>query len=177
MKNEASYLKEWVLKTRGDRPSHSHSLRLHAMSHLGAVNNTLSIYLPAYSASVIPSDSTLSVLYISAALSKRMLSLIAWIHFTNVLLLWKNKTTSKPLSPHIKIPSICVITDNPKESSQVPVFIKVLDVNDNAPEFVMFYETFVCENAKAEQVSSLCFERNKYLMFCAFCVARNCQQQ
>lgn len=27
---------------------------LYAMSHLGAVNNTLSIYLPAYSASVIP---------------------------------------------------------------------------------------------------------------------------
>uniref|UniRef100_A0A8C6X9T4 Cadherin-6 n=2 Tax=Elapidae TaxID=8602 RepID=A0A8C6X9T4_NAJNA len=52
----------------------------------------------------------------------------------------------------VKIPSFCVLTDNPKENSQVPVFIKVLDVNDNAPEFVMFYETFVCENAKAEQL-------------------------
>uniref|UniRef100_A0A7M4FH92 Cadherin-6 n=1 Tax=Crocodylus porosus TaxID=8502 RepID=A0A7M4FH92_CROPO len=41
---------------------------------------------------------------------------------------------------------------NPKQSSRVPVFIKVLDVNDNAPEFAMFYETFVCENAKAEQL-------------------------
>lgn len=36
------------------------------------------------------------------------------------------------------------------------MFIKVLDVNDNAPEFAMFYETFVCENAKAEQVCNLC---------------------
>lgn len=35
------------------------------------------------------------------------------------------------------------------------MFIKVLDVNDNAPEFAMFYETFVCENAKAEQVCFL----------------------
>ncbi|XP_069814239.1 cadherin-6-like [Dendropsophus ebraccatus] len=41
---------------------------------------------------------------------------------------------------------------NPKESSRVPVFIKVLDVNDNAPEFAMLYEIFVCENAKAEQI-------------------------
>ncbi|NWH18660.1 CADH6 protein, partial [Grus americana] len=45
-----------------------------------------------------------------------------------------------------------IISDNPKQSSRVPVFIKVLDVNDNAPEFAMFYETFVCENAKAEQL-------------------------
>ncbi|KAL8182633.1 UNVERIFIED_CONTAM: Cadherin-6, partial [Gekko kuhli] len=44
--------------------------------------------------------------------------------------------------------------NNPKESSRVPVYIKVLDVNDNAPEFAMFYETFVCENAKAEQTLS-----------------------
>lgn len=36
--------------------------------------------------------------------------------------------------------------------TRVPVFIKVMDINDNAPEFAMFYETFVCENAKAGQV-------------------------
>lgn len=30
--------------------------------------------------------------------------------------------------------------------------VKVLDVNDNAPEFARFYEAFVCENAKAGQV-------------------------
>lgn len=30
--------------------------------------------------------------------------------------------------------------------------VKVLDVNDNAPEFARFYESFVCENAKAGQV-------------------------
>ncbi|KAJ6626439.1 hypothetical protein lerEdw1_014754 [Lerista edwardsae] len=55
-------------------------------------------------------------------------------------LLWHNITV------------IAAEINNPKESSRVPVFIKVLDVNDNAPEFAMFYETFVCENAKAEQL-------------------------
>uniref|UniRef100_A0A8C8Z4P9 Cadherin-6 n=1 Tax=Prolemur simus TaxID=1328070 RepID=A0A8C8Z4P9_PROSS len=41
---------------------------------------------------------------------------------------------------------------NPKQSSRVPLYIKVLDVNDNAPEFAEFYETFVCEKAKADQL-------------------------
>lgn len=45
------------------------------------------------------------------------------------------------------------VADNPKQSSRVPLYIKVLDVNDNAPEFAEFYETFVCEKAKADQVS------------------------
>ncbi|XP_048868432.1 cadherin-10-like isoform X1 [Brienomyrus brachyistius] len=42
--------------------------------------------------------------------------------------------------------------NNPRQTTRVPVFIKVLDVNDNAPEFAMFYETFVCENVKAGQL-------------------------
>lgn len=42
--------------------------------------------------------------------------------------------------------------DNPQQISRVPVFIRVLDVNDNAPAFAANYETFVCENAKANQV-------------------------
>uniref|UniRef100_A0A672R5G8 Cadherin-10 n=1 Tax=Sinocyclocheilus grahami TaxID=75366 RepID=A0A672R5G8_SINGR len=33
----------------------------------------------------------------------------------------------------------------------VPVYIRVLDVNDNPPMLASFYETFVCENAKAGQ--------------------------
>uniref|UniRef100_A0AAQ5YKH7 Cadherin-10 n=1 Tax=Amphiprion ocellaris TaxID=80972 RepID=A0AAQ5YKH7_AMPOC len=36
--------------------------------------------------------------------------------------------------------------------NSLPVFIKVLDVNDNAPEFAMSYDTFVCENVKAGQL-------------------------
>ncbi|MGH0182530.1 UNVERIFIED_CONTAM: hypothetical protein FKN15_012696 [Acipenser sinensis] len=42
-------------------------------------------------------------------------------------------------------------TDNPKQVGRVPVYIRILDINDNAPEFATFYETFVCENAKAGQ--------------------------
>ncbi|KAA8580534.1 hypothetical protein FQN60_013492, partial [Etheostoma spectabile] len=42
--------------------------------------------------------------------------------------------------------------NNPRQISRVPVYIRVLDVNDNAPTFATNYETFVCENAKANQV-------------------------
>lgn len=49
-------------------------------------------------------------------------------------------------------------SDNPKQSSQIPVFIRILDINDHAPEFAKYYETFVCENAKAGQVKKyLCY--------------------
>nr|AAG30809.1 cadherin-6 [Xenopus laevis]AAI69843.1 Cadherin 6, type 2, K-cadherin [Xenopus laevis] len=41
---------------------------------------------------------------------------------------------------------------NPKQITRVPVFVKVLDINDNAPELAMLYEIFVCENTKSEQV-------------------------
>ncbi|KAJ8337012.1 hypothetical protein SKAU_G00382320 [Synaphobranchus kaupii] len=41
---------------------------------------------------------------------------------------------------------------NPQQISRVPVLIKLLDINDNAPEFAMFYETVVCENVKAGQL-------------------------
>ena len=47
----------------------------------------------------------------------------------------------------------CSHADNSKQSSHIPVFIRILDINDHAPEFAMYYETFVCENAKPGQVS------------------------
>lgn len=43
-------------------------------------------------------------------------------------------------------------SDNPAQVGSVPVTIKILDVNDNAPVFTKFFETFMCENAKAGQV-------------------------
>lgn len=51
--------------------------------------------------------------------------------------------------------------------SRVPVLIKVLDVNDNAPEFAMYYETFVCENVKAGQVELHSFISNIPFICCS----------
>lgn len=42
---------------------------------------------------------------------------------------------------------------NHSQISRVQVAIKVLDVNDNAPEFATDYEAFLCENGKPGQVS------------------------
>ncbi|XP_057170587.1 cadherin-8 [Ursus arctos] len=44
------------------------------------------------------------------------------------------------------------IARNHSQISRVPVAIKVLDVNDNAPEFASEYEAFLCENGKPGQV-------------------------
>ncbi|XP_015710689.1 cadherin-19 isoform X2 [Coturnix japonica] len=38
-------------------------------------------------------------------------------------------------------------TRNPEKISEANVYIQVLDVNDHAPEFPKYYETYVCENA------------------------------
>ncbi|NXC49789.1 CADH8 protein, partial [Penelope pileata] len=43
-------------------------------------------------------------------------------------------------------------TRNHSQVSRVPVTIKVLDVNDNAPEFASEHEAFLCENGKPGQV-------------------------
>lgn len=40
---------------------------------------------------------------------------------------------------------------NPRQSSHVPVYIRLLDINDNAPTFATVYESFVCERTKAGQ--------------------------
>lgn len=42
--------------------------------------------------------------------------------------------------------------DNLQQISAVPVYVQVLNVNDHAPEFSEYYETFVCENAGSGQV-------------------------
>ncbi|KAM9285810.1 cadherin-9 [Cariama cristata] len=63
---------------------------------------------------------------------------------------------SKPLdreeTPWHNITVIATEINNPKQSSQIPVFIRILDINDHAPEFAKYYETFVCENVKAGQL-------------------------
>ncbi|XP_042695902.1 cadherin-19 isoform X3 [Centrocercus urophasianus] len=43
-------------------------------------------------------------------------------------------------------------TRNPEKITEANVYIQVLDVNDHAPEFPKYYETFVCENAVPGQL-------------------------
>ncbi|KAM3836170.1 cadherin-6-like, partial [Diretmus argenteus] len=38
--------------------------------------------------------------------------------------------------------------NNPRQISHIPVYIRLLDINDNAPTFATVYESFVCERTK-----------------------------
>ncbi|XP_060151669.1 cadherin-9 isoform X3 [Globicephala melas] len=64
--------------------------------------------------------------------------------------------TLKPLdresTPWHNITITATEINNSKQSSRIPVFIRILDINDHAPELAMYYETFVCENAKPGQL-------------------------
>lgn len=56
-------------------------------------------------------------------------------------------------------PSVC-LSDNPRQNSNVCVYIRVIDINDNAPVFASVYKTFVCEKTRAGQVPdtyTLCY--------------------
>jgi len=44
------------------------------------------------------------------------------------------------------------VLGNHSQISRAIVAIKVLDINDNAPEFATEYEAFLCENGKPGQV-------------------------
>ncbi|NWI52773.1 CAD19 protein, partial [Calyptomena viridis] len=64
--------------------------------------------------------------------------------------------TTKPLDREIaswhNITVTATETRNPEKISETKVHVQVLDVNDNAPEFPKYYETFVCENAVSGQL-------------------------
>ncbi|XP_044149310.1 cadherin-10-like isoform X2 [Bufo gargarizans] len=64
--------------------------------------------------------------------------------------------TAKPLDREISqwhnLSIIATEINNPKQTTRATVYILILDVNDNAPQFAMFYDTFVCENARTGQV-------------------------
>ncbi|NXK30658.1 CAD19 protein, partial [Piprites chloris] len=64
--------------------------------------------------------------------------------------------TTKPLDREMaswhNITVTATETRNPEKISEANVYIQVLDVNDNAPEFPKYYETFVCENAVSGQL-------------------------
>ncbi|NXP47842.1 CAD19 protein, partial [Heliornis fulica] len=64
--------------------------------------------------------------------------------------------TTEPLDREIaswhNITVTATETRNPEKISEANVYIEVLDVNDHAPEFPKYYETFVCENAVSGQL-------------------------
>nr|XP_056710165.1 cadherin-9-like isoform X1 [Euleptes europaea] len=63
-----------------------------------------------------------------------------------------SKTLDREATPWHNLTVIATEISNPKQSTQAPIFIRILDINDHAPEFAKYYETFVCENAKAGQL-------------------------
>ncbi|KAJ8393727.1 hypothetical protein AAFF_G00057800 [Aldrovandia affinis] len=62
------------------------------------------------------------------------------------------KSLDRETSKWHNVSVVATEISNRRQTTRVPVFIKVLDVNDNAPEFAMIYETFVCENVKVGQL-------------------------
>ena len=45
-------------------------------------------------------------------------------------------------------------TDNRHQEAKVPVAIRILDVNDNAPKFADHYEGFICESDQTKPLSN-----------------------
>uniref|UniRef100_A0A8C9NYZ5 Cadherin-10 n=1 Tax=Spermophilus dauricus TaxID=99837 RepID=A0A8C9NYZ5_SPEDA len=66
--------------------------------------------------------------------------------------LYTSKPLDRELSQWHNLTVIAAEINNPKETTRVAVFVRILDVNDNAPQFAVFYDTFVCENARPGQL-------------------------
>ncbi|KAM9695138.1 cadherin-10 isoform 1-T1 [Trichechus inunguis] len=66
--------------------------------------------------------------------------------------LYTSKPLDRELSQWHNLTVIAAEINNPKEMTRVAVFVRILDVNDNAPQFAVFYDTFVCENARPGQL-------------------------
>ncbi|XP_059550723.1 cadherin-10 [Myotis daubentonii] len=66
--------------------------------------------------------------------------------------LYISKPLDRELSQWHNLTVIAAEINNPKEMTRVAVFVRILDVNDNAPQFAVFYDTFVCENARPGQL-------------------------
>ena len=47
-----------------------------------------------------------------------------------------------------------LLPDNRHQEAKVPVAIRVLDVNDNAPKFAAPYEGFICESDQTKPHSN-----------------------
>ncbi|XP_058033762.1 cadherin-10 isoform X2 [Ahaetulla prasina] len=66
--------------------------------------------------------------------------------------IYTSKMLDREISQWHNLSVIAAEINNPKETTRVSVYVRILDVNDNAPQFAVFYDTFVCENARAGQL-------------------------
>ncbi|XP_042320335.1 cadherin-10 [Sceloporus undulatus] len=66
--------------------------------------------------------------------------------------IYTSKMLDREISQWHNLSVIAAEINNPKEMTRVSVYVRILDVNDNAPQFAVFYDTFVCENARAGQL-------------------------
>ncbi|XP_031235808.1 cadherin-7 isoform X4 [Mastomys coucha] len=62
------------------------------------------------------------------------------------------KSLDRETNPVHNITVLALESQNPSQVGRGYVAITILDINDNAPEFAMDYETTVCENAQPGQV-------------------------
>ncbi|XP_064006361.1 cadherin-19-like isoform X2 [Pogoniulus pusillus] len=86
-------------------------------------------------------------------------SIVQGMHFNRLFSIDEHNgtiLTTQPLDREIaswhNITVTATETRNPEMISEATVYIQVLDVNDHAPEFPKYYETFVCENAVSGQL-------------------------
>uniref|UniRef100_A0A668AXH5 Cadherin 8 n=1 Tax=Myripristis murdjan TaxID=586833 RepID=A0A668AXH5_9TELE len=70
--------------------------------------------------------------------------------------MWHNITVTAWQFPVFKMKPLCswtlILADQDIKISRAIVAIRVMDINDNAPEFATEYEAFLCENGKPGQV-------------------------
>eukprot|EP00062_Callorhinchus_milii_P010244 gi/632954920/ref/XP_007893218.1/ PREDICTED: cadherin-7 [Callorhinchus milii] len=57
------------------------------------------------------------------------------------------KTLDRETNAEHNITVLAIESQNPSQIGRGSVLVRLVDVNDNAPEFPMEYDTFVCENA------------------------------
>lgn len=74
------------------------------------------------------------------------------------------------LSIFLSIYLFIYLSGNHSQISRAIVAIRVMDINDNAPEFATEYETFLCENGKPGQVrKEVAHSSNQSSIFHSLC--------
>ncbi|KAL1765893.1 cadherin-19 isoform X1 [Sigmodon hispidus] len=58
----------------------------------------------------------------------------------------------REVSPWYNLSVTAIETYNVQQISSAPVYVEIFNVNDNAPEFSQYYDTYVCENAEFGEI-------------------------